>query len=109
MVSLLRAGVLTPAQLADRNTADRNETTARQVSDAELLRRIQGKNTSFSAYSDPCINLGDLWVILRGAIVLKPLKYRISERFKVLNVKIKHSNCSMGHFAWCKVVFTIKD
>ena len=67
VASLLRAGVLTPAQLAARNTADRNETTARQASDAELLRRIQGKSTSSSAYSDPCINLGDLWVILRGA------------------------------------------
>ena len=109
VASLLRAGVLTPAQLADLNTADRNETTARQASDAELLRRIQGKSTSSSAYSDPCINLGDLWVILRGTIALKPLKYRVSERFKVLNVKIEHSNCSMGHFAWCKVLFTIKD
>ena len=53
VASLLRAGVLTPAQLADLNTADRNETTARQASDAELLRRIQGKSTSSSAYSDP--------------------------------------------------------
>ena len=58
VASLLRAGVLTPAQLADLNTADRNETTARQASDAELLRRIQGKSTSSSAYSDPCINIG---------------------------------------------------
>ena len=58
VVSLQRAGVLTPAQLADLNTADRNETTARQASDAELLRRIQGNSTSSSAYSDPCINLG---------------------------------------------------
>ena len=58
VASLLRAGVLTPAQLADLNSADRNETTARQASDAELLRRIQGISTSSSAYSDPCINLG---------------------------------------------------
>lgn len=58
VVSLQRAGVITPAQLADLNTADRNETTARQASDAELLRRIQGNSTSSSAYSDPCINLG---------------------------------------------------
>lgn len=58
VASLLRAGVLTPAQLADLNTADRNETTARQASDAEPLRRIQGKCTSSSAYSDPYINIG---------------------------------------------------
>lgn len=58
VVSLQRAGVITPAQLADLNTADRNETTARQASDAELLRRLQGNSTSSSAYSDPCINLG---------------------------------------------------
>ena len=59
MASLLRAGALTPAQLADLNTADRNETTARQASDAELLRRIKGIRTSSSACSDTCINLGD--------------------------------------------------
>ena len=58
VASLQRAGVLTPAQLADLNTADHNETTERQASDAELLRRIQGKSTSSSAYSDPCINIG---------------------------------------------------
>ena len=58
VVSLQRSGVLTPAQLADLNTADRNETTARQASDAELLRRLQGNSASSSAYSDPCINLG---------------------------------------------------
>ena len=59
VANLLRAGVLTPAQLADLNTADRNETTARQASDEELLHRIQGISTSSSAYSGPCIKLGD--------------------------------------------------
>lgn len=58
VANMLRAGIITPAALNSLNTADREETTARQASDEELLRRLQGISASSSAYSDPCINLG---------------------------------------------------
>lgn len=47
------AGVLTPELLKALNAADRYETTSRQAADAELLKRIIGKSTSSSSYTDP--------------------------------------------------------
>ena len=47
------AGVLTPELLKALNAADRSETAARQTADAELLKRLIGKSTSSSAYTDP--------------------------------------------------------
>ena len=53
------AGVLTPELLKALNAADRSETAERQSADAELLKRIIGKSTSSSAYSDPFKYLKD--------------------------------------------------
>ena len=47
------AGVLTPELLKALNATDRSETAERQSADAELLKRIIGKSTSSSAYTDP--------------------------------------------------------
>ena len=53
------AGVLTPELLKALNAADRSETAARQTADAELLKRIIGKSTSSSAYTDPFRYIGN--------------------------------------------------
>lgn len=47
------AGVLTPELLKALNAADRSETASRQAADAELIKRIIGKSSSSSAYTDP--------------------------------------------------------
>ncbi len=47
------AGVLTSELLKALQAADRSETASRQSADAELLKRIIGKSTSSSAYTDP--------------------------------------------------------
>lgn len=47
------AGVLTSELLKALQATDRSETAARQAADAELLKRIIGKSTSSSAYTDP--------------------------------------------------------
>ena len=53
------AGVLTPELLKALNATDRYESTSRQAADAELLKRIIGKSTSSSAYTDPFKYLTD--------------------------------------------------
>ena len=47
------AGVLTTELLKALQATDRYESTSRQAADAELLKRIIGKSTSSSAYTDP--------------------------------------------------------
>ena len=47
------AGVLTTELLKALQATDRSETASRQAADAELLKRIIGKSTSSSAYTDP--------------------------------------------------------
>lgn len=53
------AGVLTTELLKALQATDRSETAARQAADAELLKRIIGKSTSSSAYTDPFRYLRD--------------------------------------------------
>ena len=100
VASLQRAGVLTPAQLADLNTADRNETTARQASDAELLRRIQGKSTSSSAYSDPCINIGGFDHLYAEDGSASALGTRASSNWMYSQFKIENTHDLMGWTAF---------
>lgn len=47
------AGVLTPELLKALQATDRRETAERQAADEVLLKRIIGKSTSSSAYTDP--------------------------------------------------------
>lgn len=53
------AGVLTPELLKALQATDRSETAARQAADAELIKRIIGKSTASSAYTDPFKYLRD--------------------------------------------------
>ena len=53
------AGVLTPELLKALQATDRYESTSRQAADAELLKRIIGKSTYSSAYTDPFKYLTD--------------------------------------------------
>lgn len=53
------AGVLSSELLKALQATDRSETAARQAADAELLKRIIGKSTASSAYTDPFKYLAD--------------------------------------------------
>ena len=63
--SLSEAGVFTPTMLKSLNTADRNETTARQVADAALSERINAEANSRAEKDEELRNLVNVEVTAR--------------------------------------------
>ena len=63
--SLSEAGVFTPTMLNSLNTADRNETTARQAADAALSERINAEATSRADKDEELRNLVNVEVTAR--------------------------------------------
>ena len=63
--SLSEAGVFTPTMLNSLNTADRNETTARQAADAALSERINAEATSRADKDEKLKNLVNVEVTAR--------------------------------------------
>ena len=63
--SLSEAGVFTPTMLKSLNTADRNETTARQVADTALSERINAEANSRAEKDEELRNLVNVEVTAR--------------------------------------------
>lgn len=65
VATLSAAGVFTPTMLNSLNTADRNETTARQAADAALSERINAEATSRAEKDEELRNLVNVEVTAR--------------------------------------------